>query len=72
MPDPIMRRPGDVAPIRNPVGGDIVFAVRGDETNGSLTALETIAGPGEGPPFHTRTRTRTSASSCSRAPSGFG
>ena len=53
MPEPIMRRPGDVAPIRNPVGGDIVFAVRGDETNGSLTALETIAGPGEGPPFHT-------------------
>ena len=53
MPEPILRRPGDVAPIRNPVGGEIVFAVRGDETNGSVTALETIAAPGEGPPFHT-------------------
>jgi len=53
MPEPIMRRPGDVAPIRNPVGGDIVFAVRGDETNGRVTALETIAAAGEGPPFHT-------------------
>ena len=53
MPQPIMRRPGDVAAIRNPVGGDIVFAVRGEETNGSLTALETIAAPGEGPPLHT-------------------
>ena len=53
MPEPILRRPGDVARIRNPVGGNIVFALRGDETSGSLTALETIAAPDEGPPFHT-------------------
>ena len=53
MPEPIIRRRGDVAPIRNPVGGEIVFSVRGDETNGSLTALETLAAPGEGPPLHT-------------------
>ena len=53
MPEPILRRPGDVARIRNPVGGNIVFALRGDETSGRLTVLETIAAPDEGPPFHT-------------------
>lgn len=61
MPDPILRRPGDLAPIRNPVGGDIVFAMRGDETNGSLTALETIAAQARG---HRSTPTGTRASAC--------
>jgi quercetin dioxygenase-like cupin family protein len=37
------------------VGGEITLAVRGDETDGRLTALVTIAAPGEGPPLHTHT-----------------
>jgi quercetin dioxygenase-like cupin family protein len=53
MSEPIVRRLGDVAPIRNAVGGDIVFALRGEETNGGLTALESTVPPGEGPPLHT-------------------
>lgn len=53
MPEPLIRRPHDGDPIRNPVGGEITFALRGEETGGRLLALETIAAPGEGPPFHT-------------------
>ena len=53
MPEPIIRRPGDGVPIPNPVGGAIVLALRGEETDRRLTALVTIAAPGEGPPLHT-------------------
>lgn len=53
MPEPLIRRPGDHAPVPNPVGGEITVAVRGEETGDGLTVLETIAAPGEGPPFHT-------------------
>jgi quercetin dioxygenase-like cupin family protein len=52
-PLPMIRRPGDDAPIVNPVGGEITFKVRGEHTGRRLTALETIAAPGEGPPLHT-------------------
>ena len=53
MPEPVIRHPGDEAAIVNPVGGEIAFKVRGEHTGGRLTALETIAAPGEGPPMHT-------------------
>ena len=53
MPEPIIRRPGDGVPIPNPVGGAIVLALRGEETDRRLMALMTIAAPGEGPPLHT-------------------
>jgi quercetin dioxygenase-like cupin family protein len=53
MPEPLIRRPGDAVARPNPVGGEIIFALRGEETGGSLTALETVAPPGEGPPLHT-------------------
>jgi quercetin dioxygenase-like cupin family protein len=53
MPEPIHRRPGDDVAIANPVGGEITFMVRGEHTGGRLTALETIAAPGEGPLLHT-------------------
>jgi quercetin dioxygenase-like cupin family protein len=53
MPAPLIRRPDDVVPIPNPVGGAITFVLRGAETGGILTALQTIAAPGEGPPYHT-------------------
>jgi quercetin dioxygenase-like cupin family protein len=53
MPKALIRRPGDGAPLPNPVGGEITLAFGGDETGGRLTALVTIAAPGEGPPLHT-------------------
>jgi quercetin dioxygenase-like cupin family protein len=42
--------------IRSPVGGDLTFMVRAEQTNGTLLALEAVAPPGEGPPLHTHTR----------------
>ena len=35
-----------------PVGGEITFKVRGEQTDGGLTILENEIGPGEGPPLH--------------------
>ena len=52
MPKPLIRRPGDEAVIANPVGGSIAFKVRGEDSDGRLLALETVAAPGEGPPLH--------------------
>ena len=49
-------RPDDRAIIRNPVGGDLTFLVRTEQSNGMFLAVETIAPPGEGPPLHTHTR----------------
>jgi quercetin dioxygenase-like cupin family protein len=42
--------------MRSPVGGDLTFIVRGDQTGGALLALEAIAPAGEGPPLHVHTR----------------
>jgi quercetin dioxygenase-like cupin family protein len=53
MPEPLIRRPDDGDPLLNPVGGEITFAFRGEETGGSLMALVTIVPPGEGPPLRT-------------------
>jgi quercetin dioxygenase-like cupin family protein len=44
--------PGEGISVENPVGGILTFKSTSDETGGSLTALETIAAPGEGPPLH--------------------
>jgi quercetin dioxygenase-like cupin family protein len=52
MPESLIRRPGDVGPLPNPVGGEITVALRGEETGGRMTALVTVAAPGEGPPLH--------------------
>ena len=38
--------------VENPVGGILTFKATSDETGGAVTALETIAAPGEGPPLH--------------------
>jgi quercetin dioxygenase-like cupin family protein len=37
----------------NPLGGAMVFKVRGQETNGGMTALVAVNAPGAGPPLHT-------------------
>jgi quercetin dioxygenase-like cupin family protein len=42
--------------IRSPVGGDLSFIVRAEQSKGTLLALQTTAPPGEGPPLHTHTR----------------
>jgi len=48
----IQLAPGEGAPVKNPVGGLITFKVRGEQTNGTLTAFETVTASGEGPPLH--------------------
>jgi quercetin dioxygenase-like cupin family protein len=44
--------PGEGAILVNPVGGHVVFKVRGAETGGTMTVLETVVTPGDGPPLH--------------------
>ncbi len=38
--------------VRSPLGGDVTFIVRGEQSNGALAALEAVNAPGEGPPLH--------------------
>jgi quercetin dioxygenase-like cupin family protein len=47
---------GEGERIRSPLGGDITHLVRGEESNGALSALEVVNGPGDGPPLHIHTR----------------
>ncbi len=49
----VVRRSGEGTSIRNPVGGSLRFNVRGAQSAGALTSLETVAAPGDGPPLHT-------------------
>ncbi len=44
--------PGEGRTVRNPVGGSLTFKLRGEQSKGALTAVESIAAPGEGPPLH--------------------
>ena len=44
--------PGEGASVPNPVGGTLTFKIGNAETDGALTAFESIAAPGEGPPLH--------------------
>ena len=45
-------RPGEGTIVRGPVGGPLTFKVRGEQSDGRLTALENVIMPGEGPPLH--------------------
>jgi quercetin dioxygenase-like cupin family protein len=47
---------GEGRRVRSPIGGDITFLVRGEQSNGALSALEAVAPPGEGPPLHLHSR----------------
>ncbi len=49
----VFQRPGAGGTVDNPVGGQVAFKLRGDQSGGSLTAFETVVAPGEGPPLHT-------------------
>jgi quercetin dioxygenase-like cupin family protein len=44
---------GEGVTVVNPLGGSVVFKVRGDETNGAMTAFTAVNAPGTGPPLHT-------------------
>lgn len=50
---PIAVGPGEGATIQGPAGGPLAFKVRGEHTNGTLTALENAIAPGDRPPLHT-------------------
>jgi quercetin dioxygenase-like cupin family protein len=47
--------PGDGQTVKNPLGGPLTFTARGEQTGGALTAFESTAAPGEGPPLHRHT-----------------
>lgn len=47
---------GEGETVRGPAGGPATFKARAKETNGTLTALENVIGPGEGPPLHVHVR----------------
>jgi quercetin dioxygenase-like cupin family protein len=49
---PIAVAPGDGATIQGPAGGPLTFKVRGEQTDGALTAFENVIAPGDGPPLH--------------------
>jgi quercetin dioxygenase-like cupin family protein len=49
-------RPGEKAVIRSPIGDDLVFVARGEQTDGALMAADVRVSPGEGPPLHVHTR----------------
>jgi quercetin dioxygenase-like cupin family protein len=44
--------PGEGKSVGNPVGGVLTFKATSDQSGGGLTALDTVAAPGEGPPLH--------------------
>jgi quercetin dioxygenase-like cupin family protein len=44
--------PGEGTSVPNPVGGRLTFKIGSAETDGALTAFESVAAPGEGPPLH--------------------
>jgi quercetin dioxygenase-like cupin family protein len=48
----VVVRPGDGPTIEGPAGGPLTFMVRGEQTNGALTAFVNVIAPGDGPPLH--------------------
>lgn len=50
--DALLLRPGGGDRIENPLGGEIVFKARAEQTAGALTIFEAVNAPGHGPPYH--------------------
>lgn len=42
--------------VRSPLGGDVTFFVRGDQSDGAISVLEAVNPAGEGPPLHVHTK----------------
>jgi quercetin dioxygenase-like cupin family protein len=53
MTSPFAVGPGEGETIEGPAGGPLTFKARGEQTGGTLTALENVIAPGDGPPLHT-------------------
>jgi quercetin dioxygenase-like cupin family protein len=51
-PDAILSTRGDGESLRNPVGGPLEIKAGAARTGAALTAFESVAAPGEGPPLH--------------------
>ena len=49
---PVVLAPGGGLSVANPVGGDLTFKLMANESGGRMTAVETVAAPGQGPPLH--------------------
>src|SRR5260370_1921938 len=49
---PFALAPGAGSSVRNPVGGQVVFKLRGEQSEGAMSVMETVAAPEEGPPLH--------------------
>ncbi len=39
MTEPVFQRPGEGGTVGNPVGGEVVFKARGEQTGGTLTLI---------------------------------
>lgn len=52
MPRSLVVGPGQGTLLQNPVGGSIEVKALGAQTGAALSAFETEAAPGEGPPYH--------------------
>jgi quercetin dioxygenase-like cupin family protein len=52
-PRPFAVAPGEGPTVQGPAGGPLTFKARGEQTGGSLTAIENVIAPGDGPPVHT-------------------
>ena len=48
----IVMGPGDGQTVANPARGGLTYKARSGQTGGALTAWESTAAPGEGPPLH--------------------
>ena len=48
----IVMGPGEGQTVDNPAGGGLTYKARSGHTGGALTAWESTAAPGEGPPLH--------------------
>jgi len=49
---PLLAAPGEGQSVPNPAGGPLTYKARSTQTGGALTAFESVAAPGEGPPLH--------------------
>jgi quercetin dioxygenase-like cupin family protein len=49
---PMLIGPEQGRTLKNPLGGPLTFKVGASDTGGALTAFESIAAAGEGPPLH--------------------
>jgi quercetin dioxygenase-like cupin family protein len=57
VPRSLVVGPGQGRSLRNPVGGSIEVKALGEQTGEGLSAFETEAAPGEGPPLHSHADT---------------